>query len=100
MRAATSPRRVNNAEIRLDLLIGRTNYSIASVTCAPAIADRAYRLTKGDGTIYDVAQTSYGPQCDCPDYIFRRDGLDPRGCKHIQALVGFGLIRSIGSQPG
>ncbi len=30
--------------------------------------------------------------CDCPDYIFRRDGLDPSGCKHIKALVGSGLI--------
>ena len=41
---------------------------------------------------YDVAQTPYGPECDCPDFIFRRAGLDPHGCKHVRALVACGLI--------
>ncbi len=33
--------------------------------------------------------------CDCPDFIFRRDGIDPRGCLHIQAvkaLLGYPAI--------
>ena len=92
MTAAVATRQAENASYRLDLTIGRTRYGVVSVPCAAVVADRAFRLTKADGTIYDVAQTSYGPQCDCPDYIFRRDGLDPSGCKHIRALVGSGLI--------
>ena len=77
---------------RLDLTIGGTTYAIEPLPEAPVEGGRAFRLTKGDGTTYDVAQTAYGPECDCPDYIFRRDGLDPDGCKHVKALVGSGLI--------
>ena len=77
---------------RLDLTIGRTTYAIVPIAEASPPDSRAFRLIKGDGTIYDVAQTGHGPHCDCPDYIFRREGLDPSGCKHIKALVGSGLI--------
>jgi hypothetical protein len=77
---------------RLDLTIGRTTYAIQPLAESLLPGSRAFRLVKGDGTIYDVASTSYGPVCDCPDYLFRRDGLDPSGCKHIKALVGSGLI--------
>jgi len=80
------------ASYRLDLTIGRTTYAIQPLAEKPCPGSRAFRLVKGDGTIYDVASTSHGPICDCPDYIFRRDGLDPTGCKHIKALVGSGLI--------
>jgi hypothetical protein len=79
---------------RLDLTIGRTTYAIQPLSEKPCPGSRAFRLVKGDGTIYDVASTTHGPVCDCPDYIFRRDGLDPSGCKHIKALVGSGLIES------
>jgi hypothetical protein len=96
MQAMTPDRRarpkVVTGPCRLDLTIGRTTYAIERLTEAPLPGSRAFRLIKGDGTIYDVAQTSYGPQCDCPDYIFRRDGLDPAGCKHIKALVEFELL--------
>ena len=81
-------------DFRLDLTIGRTSYAIERLAEPYLPGTRSFRLTKGDGTMYDVAQTSYGPQCDCPDYIFRRDGLDPSGCKHIRALIGSGLIDS------
>ena len=77
---------------RLELTIGRTSYAIEPLPEAPVAGGRAFRLTKGDGTTYDVAQTAYGPECDCPDYVFRRDGLDPEGCKHVKALVGRRLI--------
>jgi hypothetical protein len=77
---------------RLELTIGGTSYAIEPLPEAPVAGGRAFRLTKGDGTTYDVAQTAYGPECDCPDYIFRRDGLDPEGCKHVKAMVGSGLI--------
>jgi hypothetical protein len=85
--------------IRLDLTIDRTIYALERVACHPAIAARAFRLTKGDGIAYDVAQTAFGPQCDCPDFIFRRDGLDPEGCKHVRALVDSGLIEASSPAP-
>lgn len=67
-------------------------YAVRKIDCDPLIGDQAYRLLKADGNCYDVIQTRYGPSCDCPDFLFRRDGLDPAGCKHIQALVACGLI--------
>jgi len=76
----------------LALTIDRTTYEVGRLPCQAPIADRAFRLRKADGTLYDVAVTPYGPECDCPDFIFRRDGLDPDGCKHIQALTACGLI--------
>jgi hypothetical protein len=76
----------------LVLIINRTIYGVKPVRCDPEGALRAFRLNKSDGTLYDVAQTQYGNQCDCPDFIFRRDGLDPTGCKHVKALVAEGLL--------
>ncbi len=94
-RPARMPKpRLAAAPYRLDLTIGRTTYAIEPLTCDPIIAERGFRLLKGDGTAYDVARTPHGPQCDCPDFVFRRDGIDPEGCKHIRALVGSGLIPS------
>jgi hypothetical protein len=54
--------------------------------------DRAYRLSKDDGQRYDVTESVYGPTCDCPDFIYRRDGIDPKGCKHVRALRLYGLV--------
>jgi hypothetical protein len=76
----------------LFLTINQSLYRVEPLECGPGVASRAFRLNKGDGTLYDVAQTSFGPECDCPDFIFRRAGLDPLGCKHVKALVGQGLI--------
>lgn len=80
------------------LKIDRTLYDVGPLPCDERIAARAFRLRKTDGTLYDVAQTPFGLQCDCPDFVFRRDGLDPAGCKHVQALVSYGLID--GHAPG
>lgn len=77
---------------RLLLEIAGTRYGLRAVACDLHIGDRAFRLLKENGTVYDVIQTPYGPECDCPDFIFRRDGLDPRGCKHVRALVSVGMI--------
>ena len=43
---------------------------------------RAFRLTRKDD-IFDVAQTIHGAVCDCPDFIFRRDGLDPEDTEQV-----------------
>lgn len=78
----------------LYLTINKSLYLVEPLVCGPGAALRAFRLNKGDGTLYDVAQTNFGAECDCPDFIFRRAGLDPLGCKHVQALVGQGLIEA------
>src|SRR6476661_8481224 len=77
---------------RLLLTIEDTAYAVRRVECDPFAGERAFRLLKDDGALYDVIQTRYGPECDCPDFIFRRNGIDPAGCKHVQALVAHGLI--------
>ncbi len=76
----------------LVLAIDPMLYQVRPLPCDPLIAHRAFRLRKPDGTIYDVVETAHGPECDCPDFIFRRDGIDPAGCKHIQALIASGMI--------
>ncbi|SIO02228.1 hypothetical protein SAMN05444166_2076 [Singulisphaera sp. GP187] len=78
----------------LYLTINQSLYLVEPLECGPGAALRAFRLNKADGTLYDVAQTSFGPECDCPDFVFRRAGLDPLGCKHVKALVGQGLIEA------
>ena len=86
-RASIGPR-----SSHLYLLIQRTLYAVSPLECHPSIAAKAFRLSKPDGTLYDVAQTQHGHRCDCPDFIFRRDGLDPSGCKHVKALIHQGLL--------
>lgn len=89
----TAPRpAIRKRPWRLVLTIADTEYQFRALAADAAIGRTAFRLMKEDGTIYDVVQTPYGPECDCPDFIFRRDGLDPQGCKHVQALVAAGMI--------
>ena len=77
---------------RLMLAINETTYTLRRVPADPSIAVRAFRLRKPDGTTYHVAVTPHGPECDCPDWTFHRDGIDPAGCKHIRALNAVGLL--------
>ena len=83
------------ARSNLFLRIDRTFYEVRALDCDPYAALKAFRLNKRDGTLYDVSLTGDGARCDCPDFIFRRDGLDPAGCKHVQALVAQGLIDAL-----
>lgn len=80
------------AVCRLTMEINGTDYRIEPNPGGAFDVSRAYRLRKRDGTAYDVARTDYGLTCDCPDFIFRRDGLDPSGCKHLKAMVAYGLL--------
>ncbi len=76
---------------RLTLTINGLHYAVRPIASQDDAVSRAFRLTlKAD--IFDVAQIVHGPTCDCPDFIFRRDGLDPDGCKHVQALVAAGMV--------
>ena len=90
--ASEARARTSRCPSSLFLSIREGLYRLRSLECDPETAHRAFRLQKADGTLYDVAETRFGPRCDCPDFIFRRDGLDPLGCKHVKALVEQGLI--------
>lgn len=70
----------------LVLLIGPDAYRLN------LIGGRGLRLSKPDGTAYDIDVGARWPRCDCPDFLYRRDGVDPDGCKHIRALVREGLV--------
>lgn len=79
--------------VLLALAIGSNGYWIQPIDESPiADARRAFELRKHDGASYHVVECSGGPQCSCPDFVFRRDGLDPSGCKHIKALRVFRMI--------
>ena len=80
------------AVCRLTMAINGVDYRVEPNPAGPFAVRKAYRLRKPDGTAYDVALTGHGLTCDCPDFLFHRDGLDPGGCKHIKAMVAYGLL--------
>lgn len=86
--------RVGVPTSHLLLVINETVYRVRRLRGDPLSVVRAFQLKKADGTLYDISQTQFGPECDCPDFIFRRDGLDPAGCKHVKAMVAEGLIEA------
>ncbi len=88
-RKARKPARPTHGTCRLTLSINGTAYG---VTPNRGAAVKAFRLRKADGTVYDVSQDVHGLACDCPDFIFHRDGLDAAGCKHIKAMAACGLL--------
>lgn len=81
-----------SGKCRLVLLINGTPYHVRPLQPHPEVASRALRLTKADGTAYDVAATVHGLECSCPDFTFHRQGRDAKGCKHIAALRVCGLL--------
>ena len=86
------PIRPASGTCRLTLAINRTLYSVRPIQVDPSVALQAVRLRKADGTVYHVARHAYGSECDCPDFVFRRDGHDSGGCKHVKALIASGMI--------
>lgn len=63
----------------------------------PSVAKLAIRLKKiaRDGSsfsIYDVSLRSWGWECDCPDFHYRKDGTGVP-CKHIGAMIAKGVIK-------
>jgi hypothetical protein len=77
---------------RLTLTINGTAYAVIPNRGASSLASRAFRLKKGDGTIYGVAATARGVTCDCPDHLFNRQDKDVAGCKHVKAMKACGLL--------
>jgi hypothetical protein len=86
------PARPTHGTARLSLFINGTAYHVRQLSTDALTAIKAFRLRKFDGTEYDIAHTVHGITCDCPDFTFKREGIDPEGCKHIKALVACGLI--------
>ncbi len=80
------------AVCRLTMAINGVDYRVEPGAAGAYAVAKSYRLRKPDGTAYDVALTHHGLTCDCPDFIFHRDGIDPDGCKHIKAMVAYGLL--------
>ena len=86
------PSAASHGIARLTLFIGGKAYNVQPLGGHDASIMKAFRLRKFDGTDYDIAQTAEGISCDCPDFTFRREAIDPSGCKHIKALIACGLI--------
>jgi hypothetical protein len=99
MATMTAPRRTNrkpaaepHGVCRLTLTINGVDYALRRIPADPSIALKAWRLRKPDGTVHHVAVTPHGPTCTCGDFEFRREGIDPAGCKHIRSLNVVGLL--------
>lgn len=42
---------------------------------------------KGENRVYHKIDITWARwECDCPDFIYRRHGMDRGGCKHVRAL--------------
>src|SRR4051794_26562934 len=85
-------RRPTHGTCGLTLKVNGVSYAVRPGPADAFAALKSFRLTKGDGTAYDVAVTLTGNVCDCPDFVFHRDGIDPAGCKHVKALAAVGII--------
>ena len=66
-------------------------YGVTTLDPDPSIGSPAIRLTKADGSIYDVIRTPHGYECSCPDGTYRRAN-SPSACKHTKALQAVGLL--------
>lgn len=75
----------------LTLIIGGQTYN---VEVHPYSHVRLTRHNDPTGLSYDVLFPGFDcpASCDCPDYRYRRQGLDYGGCKHVRALTDLGLI--------
>jgi hypothetical protein len=90
------PARPAHGTCRLTLTINEASYDVRPVPCDRGAADRCWSVRKADGTAYHASQHPWGAECDCPDFVFHRDGRDPAGCKHLKALAACGLLATRG----
>lgn len=67
-----------------------TMYSIRPIT-TEAGSLLGWRLSKDADSHYNIMLHPY-ETCDCADFEYRREGKDPKGCKHILALRAFHLM--------
>jgi hypothetical protein len=77
---------------RLTVTIRGEPYRVRPIRPECDDVSRAWRLRKRDGTAYVVAETVHGATCECADQVYRHEGRDDVGCKHIRASRALGLI--------
>lgn len=80
---------------RLTLTINGVHFSVRPIKTEDAVVKRAFWLRKQplkSDVIFAVGETVHGAICDCPDFVFRRDGLDRRGCLHVRAMKAVGPL--------
>jgi hypothetical protein len=85
---------------RLTVTIRGTSYTARPVNPQASDVARAWRLRRADGAVYTVADTEHGPSCDCGDFVWRHDGKDATGCKHVKSLRALGLLDPEGEGQG
>jgi hypothetical protein len=77
----------------LTLTIGGTPYAVRRVACPAAAALECFAVRKaGAAETHHVSRHADGCRCTCGDFVYRREHLDPKGCKHIRAMVAVGLL--------
>lgn len=69
-----------------------TAYTVEFLVTDRRVAHPAIRLTKGDGTSYDIHHDKHGWHCQCPSQVFVEDKMG-RLCKHLRACRNVGLIK-------
>lgn len=84
---------------RLTLAIRGESYSVRPVRPETVDMVRAWRIRKADGTTYDLADTADGATCTCGDFVYRHQGNDQLGCKHVRAARALGLLDPDGEDP-
>lgn len=94
IRPCARRRRRGERVSRLLLAIEETPCVLSAIEGDPDTAGRAFRLQKADGAHDDVVETRSGAASDCPDFLFCPEGIDPRGYKHVRALVASGLVKN------
>jgi hypothetical protein len=94
--AASTSLGTPRGDCRLILVVHGRHYMVrpTAVEDGSFGVTRAFRLLRLDsGDVYDVAVHRDGHrECTCPDHVFRREGIDPAGCKHARALAALGLL--------
>lgn len=70
-----------------------TDYALEFLESHPDLGYPAWRLTKLDGTFYDVILTEHGIECTCADYNYCRVNTQKK-CKHAESARAVGLLRN------
>ena len=88
----------------LTLTIGKTTFDLdyAEAILADGSTGIVCRLTKPNGTVYEVAPThdavegcKVGLACSCPKFEHRHRGSGSSGCKHIVHLTRWRLMPAV-----
>lgn len=71
-----------------------TLYRVIPLPTEPQCASVAWRLLKSDGEQYTVSLGRHGAECDCKDFVVRRQN-ESKKCKHVESLAAHGLLRPL-----